>query len=484
MKIRVDCDESYGRYLVASEDIMTPGTNVLVEQAYSCSSHEENMLDCCFSCQARLFKVVDSCINCGYLFCSTLCKQTHDHSMECALISELKLISSDLMIDFGLVLIVFRICLRFINKPHEELLGPDMVDVQLGLLSTHTRCDLVQSLQTHEEDIDPQVLFLFKKASSLIESTLADRIPNSKISFQTILNIFCVILVNAHGLCASGFSCDSGTGLFPIVSLLSHDCRPNCCFVTICNKIYVRSVAPILKNEKISISYIDLTQPTKIRRRELLSTKYFICECFRCCSETECDVFPRSYPCSHCKVGWVVPIINKTEEVHCSVDNLDFENCDDFNDAFDMFDEIYQNKEPQEVWQCHSCKSIDEDSKGDVIESSIQRLLSENPNVDVIEKLNDNKVSSCHYLLYGCLTRYCSNDSKPKHKRIKYLNEVINILEKILPPFHFEISSRYKQLSLLYDDDEQADAALDAAKRHIQVVYPNGHFENSSKNLL
>lgn len=44
----------------------------------------------------------------------------------------------------------------------------------------------------------------------------------------------------------------------------------------------VRAVRPISKGEQLTVSYINPTEPRKIRATELLETKFFLCACERC----------------------------------------------------------------------------------------------------------------------------------------------------------------------------------------------------------
>ena len=49
----------------------------------------------------------------------------------------------------------------------------------------------------------------------------------------------------------------------------------------------VRVIRDVKKGEQLTVSYVNMTEPRKIRTVELLATKHFICHCERCTEPIE-----------------------------------------------------------------------------------------------------------------------------------------------------------------------------------------------------
>uniref|UniRef100_A0A3Q3VLM1 [histone H3]-lysine(4) N-trimethyltransferase n=1 Tax=Mola mola TaxID=94237 RepID=A0A3Q3VLM1_MOLML len=60
-----------------------------------------------------------------------------------------------------------------------------------------------------------------------------------------------------------------GVGLYPSLSLLNHDCRPNCVMVFEGTKLRLRAVRDISPDEELTISYIETLSLTEYRQRQL-----------------------------------------------------------------------------------------------------------------------------------------------------------------------------------------------------------------------
>lgn len=95
--------------------------------------------------------------------------------------------------------------------------------------------------------------------------------------------------VNAHGLGAhlhtdGSSNSDLAVGLFPMLSMLNHSCRPNCAFV--CGGdggvMATAAVEDIREGEELTVAYIDLYTQRAARRAATLQTKGFECRCRRC----------------------------------------------------------------------------------------------------------------------------------------------------------------------------------------------------------
>ncbi|KAJ7989133.1 hypothetical protein DPEC_G00316360 [Dallia pectoralis] len=73
-----------------------------------------------------------------------------------------------------------------------------------------------------------------------------------------------------------------GVGLYPSMSLLNHDCRPNCVMLFQGKTLQLRAIRAIQPAEELTISYIGVLLPTRERQTQLLDQYHFTCQCQRC----------------------------------------------------------------------------------------------------------------------------------------------------------------------------------------------------------
>lgn len=86
----------------------------------------------------------------------------------------------------------------------------------------------------------------------------------------------------------SGPGCNYGHGLFETACRMNHSCRPNCVWITSQDgrAKEVRAIVAIEEGDELTIDYVgESLEPTPQRRRELLLTKGFMCQCGRCSAE-------------------------------------------------------------------------------------------------------------------------------------------------------------------------------------------------------
>ncbi|KAK3563582.1 hypothetical protein QTP86_030933 [Hemibagrus guttatus] len=107
---------------------------------------------------------------------------------------------------------------------------------------------------------------LFRMASS----------SSSSSSFKVICNCFSV---------SDGELQDVGLGLYPSMSLLNHNCRPNCVMMFSRKKLELRAVRRIQQYEELCISYTDILAPRVERRTQLMDQFHFLCQCQRCSND-------------------------------------------------------------------------------------------------------------------------------------------------------------------------------------------------------
>ena len=75
--------------------------------------------------------------------------------------------------------------------------------------------------------------------------------------------------------------------LYPMGGLLNHQCVPNTRHLFDSNKkLSVYAAKPINENEEITMTYVDITWDTMLRKHFLKATKHFDCICTRCSDPT------------------------------------------------------------------------------------------------------------------------------------------------------------------------------------------------------
>ncbi|KAA0710908.1 Histone-lysine N-methyltransferase SMYD3 [Triplophysa tibetana] len=75
---------------------------------------------------------------------------------------------------------------------------------------------------------------------------------------------------------------DVGVGLYPSMSLLNHDCRPNCVMMFEGKTLKLRAIRVIRACEELTISYTDVLAPCPERHSHLQEQYHFLCQCKRC----------------------------------------------------------------------------------------------------------------------------------------------------------------------------------------------------------
>ncbi|XP_051503013.1 histone-lysine N-methyltransferase SMYD3 isoform X1 [Myxocyprinus asiaticus] len=98
------------------------------------------------------------------------------------------------------------------------------------------------------------------------------------------INLLARVTCNCFSI-SDGELQDVGVGLYPSMSLLNHDCQPNCVMVFEGKKLTLRAVRFIRTCEELTISYTDVLVPSKMRQAQLQEQYHFLCQCEHCTSK-------------------------------------------------------------------------------------------------------------------------------------------------------------------------------------------------------
>lgn len=151
----------------------------------------------------------------------------------------------------------------------EELYTLEEHETHLSSVSEQKREGLSQLASMLQLYLQQEVPALDKVASSLPSSC------RDPLSLMGKVTCNCFTISDAELQ-------EVGVGLYPSLSLLNHDCGPNCVMVFEGTKLHLRAVKDIEVGEELSISYIDSLALTDERQKQLKEQYHFTCHCQRC----------------------------------------------------------------------------------------------------------------------------------------------------------------------------------------------------------
>ncbi|XP_038557424.1 histone-lysine N-methyltransferase SMYD3 [Micropterus salmoides] len=146
--------------------------------------------------------------------------------------------------------------------------------------------------ESHLSSMSEQKKQGLSQLASMLELYLQQEVPDlaqemtSALppSCQEPLSLIAKVTCNCFTI-SDGELQEIGVGLYPSLSLLNHDCRPNCVMVFEGTKLQLRAVRDINPEEELTISYIETLSLTEDRRRQLEAQYHFTCHCQRCDSQ-------------------------------------------------------------------------------------------------------------------------------------------------------------------------------------------------------
>ncbi|XP_045511341.1 SET domain-containing protein SmydA-8-like isoform X1 [Colias croceus] len=280
-----------GRGLFATEDIRA-GEVLFVDHPLVYGPRSGTIIQRgCTICGKIDSDTLFRCTKCGLVLCSQQCLSSDGHYDDCIQIS------------------------AWSNKVSTEDVDENLLSRCLAAIRTlslnEDKKQLLQSLQSHT---------LPQHGSEIRD--LVKYFDISPEDEQLMTLAVCILDANAFQIATPyGSSEMSMRGLYPVSSLMNHNCVPNTKHSF--NRDYymvIKSVKAIPAGTELTTCYSGLLWGTPARRLHLFKTKHFWCKCERCADPTERGTFLGALKCfeSSC-TGSLLPVdpLKATSAWHC-----------------------------------------------------------------------------------------------------------------------------------------------------------------------
>ncbi|KAJ3035790.1 hypothetical protein HDV00_003417 [Rhizophlyctis rosea] len=124
---------------------------------------------------------------------------------------------------------------------------------------------------------------------ALIHNALGGSDSNVSFDAKDMLELLCRFSCNSISV-SDGELVNVGVGAFSTLALMNHSCDPNCAIIFQGRTATLRSIKDIKEGEEIVQSYLELSEATYLRRKELKKRYFFDCNC-EACSQEETTIF-------------------------------------------------------------------------------------------------------------------------------------------------------------------------------------------------
>ncbi|XP_026855707.2 histone-lysine N-methyltransferase SMYD3 [Electrophorus electricus] len=239
------------------------------ELIHSCEPYafciaKNSLKSTCQSCLSR----GDGLLRCSQCkctrYCSTQCQRQAwpEHKRECKCLKHLQP-----RVPTDSVRLAARIIFRLLSdpEPHPEESYP---------LAEH---------QSHLEDMSAEKRGGLTQLCSMLQLYLLQEVCDVSVlpGGLDLMGLLSRVTCNCFSI-SDGELQDIGVGLYPSMSLLNHDCQPNCVMVFVGKRLQLRAIRNIQPHEELTISYTDVLAPGQERQAHLQQQYHFLCQCQRC----------------------------------------------------------------------------------------------------------------------------------------------------------------------------------------------------------
>eukprot|EP00833_Pecoramyces_ruminatium_P018438 jgi/Orpsp1_1/1192470/evm.model.d7180000093595.1 len=302
----VESEEKY-RSVITNVKIKK-GTIIISSPAMGIVLMENARETYCHNCLSLMQKNKNRCSRCKVAhYCSKECQINawkNGHKYTCKLWKEKKLFDNDLMDVDLLIQVVLQICkwdndkkTPTIKKPttfEEGSMRPDKLkdisenkeSLDWKEMEEKINREAFLSLMTHQDKIEFEewkYLRDMAKVIFLIAPDLETKTSESEL-IQHLLRFKCNNFV-CHDTQLFGIA----ESAFPVGSLFNHSCMPNATLYYHGNRQILRAMRDIQQGEEICITYTDVMNSRKDRKKLLLEKYKFECHCERCIDDHGID---------------------------------------------------------------------------------------------------------------------------------------------------------------------------------------------------
>nr|XP_045607352.1 uncharacterized protein LOC123763989 [Procambarus clarkii]XP_045607353.1 uncharacterized protein LOC123763989 [Procambarus clarkii]XP_045607354.1 uncharacterized protein LOC123763989 [Procambarus clarkii]XP_045607355.1 uncharacterized protein LOC123763989 [Procambarus clarkii]XP_045607356.1 uncharacterized protein LOC123763989 [Procambarus clarkii] len=309
--LKVGVSEVYGRHLVARRGVR-PGEVLLVEPPLVLALRAKSP-PYCLSCFRRAGEF--TCPDCGFFLCGAQCL-TEEHQEECALLRRLGLGDSSEEARQEEKVIWERLA----SLPCEERTQAQALLQQAQKTLHQQRC--LEVLRQYV--VQPAVRTILamghsdmnRKVIMALQGNVERDSQRYRVNQKHIVAVVTNTLQAAadpalvHRVCSvwdtNGFEVPLGFdtrvhGLYPVASLLTHECRANTQqWFSNRGDLVLRAVDHIPEGAIVTTCYTDPLWATMLRQDHLRVSKQFTCTCRRCQDPTELGTFLGSPLCPGC----------------------------------------------------------------------------------------------------------------------------------------------------------------------------------------
>ncbi|KAE8351068.1 hypothetical protein BDV28DRAFT_26460 [Aspergillus coremiiformis] len=255
-----------GRGLFASTSTIHTGEDVLhVTSPFVAVLETDRLEDTCSGCFGkgllRHCALLKGCSGCKVVkYCNTTCQKADwkfAHAQECSIFQSLR--PRILPINARALL---RIVVRCARQKYaaEEL-------------------DLFSRLETHVREIRDQNPAQWERI--VLTSKAVKTYSGTDLTEELISAFGARLELNSFNFTTAIYD-RIGLYFHPYAALVNHDCDYNAIVGFDGEELFIKAIRPIQPGEQIFISYIDTTNPVKLRRKELHERYYFNCQCSKC----------------------------------------------------------------------------------------------------------------------------------------------------------------------------------------------------------
>ncbi|TPX64232.1 hypothetical protein SpCBS45565_g06056 [Spizellomyces sp. 'palustris'] len=207
--------------------------------------------------------------------------------------------------------------------------------------------DAINALQSHRLDYSEEKLETFAQMAALIRTIIGEEacLPASEM-----IDLLCRFSCNSISV-SDGELVNIGVGVFPVLSLVNHSCSPNAAIIFNGESATLRAIKNIQVEEEICQSYMEISEPRYVRRKELREIYFFDCCCSLCLRYDQTADPRTTYNCVSSGCAGLIDLPDQLENATCTVHgrlsvDLEAKLTDEVTKAFRLYRKAAEESDP------------------------------------------------------------------------------------------------------------------------------------------